>query len=115
MCVAAALLCMRQEREVYVFGAVLLNDFPDLRVTRAESWLSVYTFDELAKRFLPSERTALLARTHAASGMDATAAAAGLPIQRLGRAEEVAEAVAWLLSEAASYTVGALLDVAGGR
>ncbi|CAM4125415.1 SDR family oxidoreductase [Roseateles saccharophilus] len=52
---------------------------------------------------------------HAASGMDAGAAAAGIPIQRLGRAEEVAEAIAWLLSDAASYTVGALLDVAGGR
>lgn len=52
---------------------------------------------------------------HADSGMDAGGAAAGLPIQRLGRAEEVAEAVAWLLSDAASYTAGALLDVAGGR
>jgi NAD(P)-dependent dehydrogenase (short-subunit alcohol dehydrogenase family) len=52
---------------------------------------------------------------HAASGMDAHAAAASIPIQRLGRAEEVAEAIAWLLSDAASYTVGALLDVAGGR
>ena len=52
---------------------------------------------------------------HAASGMDATAAAATIPIQRLGRAEEVAEAIVWLLSDAASYTVGALLDVAGGR
>ncbi|MFG6486515.1 SDR family oxidoreductase [Roseateles sp. BYS78W] len=52
---------------------------------------------------------------HAASGMDAAAAAATIPIQRLGRADEVAEAIAWLLSDAASYTVGALLDVAGGR
>lgn len=52
---------------------------------------------------------------HATSGMDVDGAAAGIPIQRLGRAEEVAEAVAWLLSDAASYTVGALLDVAGGR
>ncbi|MGQ3054463.1 MAG: SDR family oxidoreductase [Roseateles sp.] len=52
---------------------------------------------------------------HAASGMDASGAAAAIPIQRLGRAEEVAEAIAWLLSDAASYTVGALLDVAGGR
>jgi NAD(P)-dependent dehydrogenase (short-subunit alcohol dehydrogenase family) len=47
--------------------------------------------------------------------MGAHAAAASIPIQRLGRAEEVAEAIAWLLSDAASYTVGALLDVAGGR
>lgn len=52
---------------------------------------------------------------HAGSGMDASGAAATIPIQRLGRAEEVAEAIAWLLSDAASYTVGALLDVAGGR
>jgi NAD(P)-dependent dehydrogenase (short-subunit alcohol dehydrogenase family) len=52
---------------------------------------------------------------HAASGMDAAGAAAGIPIQRLGRPEEIAEAIAWLLSDAASYTVGAMLDVAGGR
>lgn len=52
---------------------------------------------------------------HATSGMDAAAVATTIPIQRLGRAEEVAEAIAWLLSDAASYTVGALLDVGGGR
>jgi NAD(P)-dependent dehydrogenase (short-subunit alcohol dehydrogenase family) len=52
---------------------------------------------------------------HANSGMDASGAAATIPIQRLGRPEEIAEAIAWLLSDAASYTVGALLDVAGGR
>ncbi|MEO6276639.1 MAG: SDR family oxidoreductase [Roseateles sp.] len=54
---------------------------------------------------------------HAASRIDVRAAdiAASIPIQRLGRAEEVAEAIAWLLSDAASYTVGALLDVGGGR
>jgi NAD(P)-dependent dehydrogenase (short-subunit alcohol dehydrogenase family) len=33
----------------------------------------------------------------------------------MGRAEEVAEAIAWLLSDAASYTVGSMLDVGGGR
>jgi len=54
---------------------------------------------------------------HADSGTAGAlaAAAAGIPIRRLGRAEEVAEAIAWLLSEAASYTVGAVLDVSGGR
>lgn len=52
---------------------------------------------------------------HASSGMDASGVATTIPIQRLGRPEEIAEAIAWLLSDAASYTVGALLDVGGGR
>ena len=38
-----------------------------------------------------------------------------VPMQRAGSAEEVAQAIVWLLSPAASYTTGALLDVAGGR
>ncbi|HEX7643834.1 MAG TPA: SDR family oxidoreductase [Burkholderiaceae bacterium] len=38
-----------------------------------------------------------------------------IPMQRGGQAEEVAQAVLWLLSDEASYTTGALLDVAGGR
>jgi NAD(P)-dependent dehydrogenase (short-subunit alcohol dehydrogenase family) len=37
------------------------------------------------------------------------------PLGRAGRADEVAEAILWLLSDAASYTTGALIDVAGGR
>lgn len=54
---------------------------------------------------------------HASSGMDVAAAevVSAIPIQRLGRPEEIAEAIVWLLGDAASYTVGALLDVAGGR
>ena len=38
-----------------------------------------------------------------------------VPMQRGGRAEEVAQAIVWLLSDAASYTTMALLDVTGGR
>lgn len=41
--------------------------------------------------------------------------APSVPMQRAGSADEVAEAVVWLLSDAASYTTGALLDVTGGR
>jgi NAD(P)-dependent dehydrogenase (short-subunit alcohol dehydrogenase family) len=39
----------------------------------------------------------------------------GVPMRRAGRAEEVAQAIAWLLSDAASYCSGAILDVSGGR
>jgi NAD(P)-dependent dehydrogenase (short-subunit alcohol dehydrogenase family) len=38
-----------------------------------------------------------------------------VPMQRPGTALEVAQAIVWLLSDAASYTTGSLLDVAGGR
>jgi NAD(P)-dependent dehydrogenase (short-subunit alcohol dehydrogenase family) len=37
------------------------------------------------------------------------------PMGRGGRPDEVAEAIAWLCSYAASYVTGALLDVSGGR
>ena len=37
------------------------------------------------------------------------------PLARPGTAEEVAEGIVWLLSDAASYVTGALLDIAGGR
>ena len=38
-----------------------------------------------------------------------------LPMGRAAQPEEVGEAIAWLLSDAASYTAGAILDVSGGR
>ena len=38
-----------------------------------------------------------------------------VPMQRAGSAEEVAQAIVWLLSDDASYTTGTLLDVTGGR
>jgi len=43
------------------------------------------------------------------------AMAASLPMGRPGSADEVAAAIVWLLSDEASYTTGALLDVGGGR
>lgn len=38
-----------------------------------------------------------------------------VPLGRAGRAEEVAEAAVWLLSDKASYITGAILPVSGGR
>ena len=38
-----------------------------------------------------------------------------VPLQRAGSADEVAQAIAWLLSDAASYMTGSLVDVTGGR
>lgn len=41
--------------------------------------------------------------------------APSIPMKRGGRAEEVAGAILWLLSDEASFTTGASIDVAGGR
>jgi NAD(P)-dependent dehydrogenase (short-subunit alcohol dehydrogenase family) len=38
-----------------------------------------------------------------------------IPMGRAGLADEVAEGVLWLLSSAASYTTGAILEIGGGR
>ena len=46
--------------------------------------------------------------------MDMSAVAAGLPLRRMGRPEEVAEAVVWLASDAASFIVGHILNADGG-
>ena len=38
-----------------------------------------------------------------------------VPMQRAGSADEVAQAILWLMSDQSSYTTGAILDVTGGR
>jgi NAD(P)-dependent dehydrogenase (short-subunit alcohol dehydrogenase family) len=54
---------------------------------------------------------------HASGGKPERAAQLGAttPLGRPGSANEVAESIVWLLSDAASYVTGALLDVTGGR
>ncbi len=54
---------------------------------------------------------------HASGGQPDRARRIGAttPMGRAGRPEEVAEAIVWLLDDGASYTTGAILDVAGGR
>lgn len=39
---------------------------------------------------------------------------ASVPLKRGGQAEEVAQAILWLLSEKSSYTTGSFIDVTGG-
>ena len=50
----------------------------------------------------------------AVTSMDMRAVAAGLPLRRMGQPEEVAEAVVWLASDAASFVVGHVLCTDGG-
>ncbi|MBM3548781.1 MAG: SDR family oxidoreductase [Alphaproteobacteria bacterium] len=54
---------------------------------------------------------------HAVAGSPDRAAKLGkqMPLQRAGTANEVGEAVVWLLDDASSYVSGSILDVAGGR
>ena len=54
---------------------------------------------------------------HASGGQPDRAQRLGVttPMGRPGTAEEVANAILWLLGDAGSYVTGSLLDVAGGR
>ncbi len=54
---------------------------------------------------------------HASGGQPDRAAqmAPSVPMQRAGTAQETALAIVWLLSDEASYTTGAVIDVTGGR
>lgn len=54
---------------------------------------------------------------HASGGQPGRAAAlrGTVPMQREGKAEEIARAILWLLSDDASYSTGAILNASGGR
>lgn len=54
---------------------------------------------------------------HISSGDPERAAnsASVIPMKRAGAPDEIAQAILWLLSDEASYTTGAILNVSGGR
>jgi len=54
---------------------------------------------------------------HAVAGSPDRAVTLGkqMPLRRAGTADEVGEAIIWLLDDASSYVSGSILDVAGGR
>jgi NAD(P)-dependent dehydrogenase (short-subunit alcohol dehydrogenase family) len=54
---------------------------------------------------------------HARAGLPdrLTRLVAGVPMGRTGSAEEVAEVILWLASDAASYVTGILVPISGGR
>ena len=54
---------------------------------------------------------------HASGGEPDRAQRLGVttPLGRPGLPDEIGEAIVWLLSDAASYTTGAILDITGGR
>lgn len=54
---------------------------------------------------------------HASGGQPDRAVRLGsqVPMGRPGRAEEVAEAILWLMDDRSSYATGSIIDIAGGR
>lgn len=67
---------------------------------RVNAVLPAFTATEIHDDFGGEKRTERIAQT--------------IPMQRVAQAEEVAEAVIWLLSDKASFSTGVLMDVAGG-
>jgi NAD(P)-dependent dehydrogenase (short-subunit alcohol dehydrogenase family) len=131
LCAREAARCLSTTRGgrggsiVFVSSVAARLDSPNLYVDYAGSkgaidTLTLSLFKELAPEGVRvnAVRPGLIeTEIHAAGGEPdrATRLGAATPMGRAGQPQEIAAAIAWLMSDAASYTTGALLDVAGGR
>lgn len=126
-----ALYCAREAVKRHV-GSIVLLSSTATRLGSPNQWVH-YAASKGAIDVLTNG----LAREVAAQGIRVNAVAPGLtiadpaqaaavaarldsmkheiPMARAGTAEEVAEAIFWLCSDAASYVTGVVLPVAGGR
>jgi NAD(P)-dependent dehydrogenase (short-subunit alcohol dehydrogenase family) len=48
-------------------------------------------------------------------GMGAATLRGDVQSRRVGRADEIAQAVVWLLSDTASHVTGTIVEISGGR
>jgi len=126
-------LCMKNEiaRMLETGGGVIVNNASVSGIRNPNPGLALYSASKSAvislTRSAAMEYAAKNIRINAVapgrvvtammlhSGIDDMAkVAAGLPLKRMGQAEEVARAVVWLASDAASFVVGQTLGVDGG-
>lgn len=124
-----AFLCAREAVRRMTPGGSIVNVS-----SRASTLGSPYEYvDYAAAKAAVDAMTIGLAREVAADGIRVNAVRPGLidtgihapgrlaqrapeiPMKRVGEPREVAETIVWLLSSAASYVTGALVDVSGGR
>jgi NAD(P)-dependent dehydrogenase (short-subunit alcohol dehydrogenase family) len=127
------LLCARRAAQVMTSGGAIVNissaaatlgspgEYVHYAATKAATdALTVGLAKELAAEGIRVNAVApgvTLTGMHAAAGDPdrvERAAATRIPMRRAGEPDEIAAAVAWLLSPDSSYTTGAVLRVAGG-
>lgn len=131
--VIGSLLCAREALRRMAAGGVIVNlssaaariGSPGQYVDYAAAKAAIDTFTlGLAREVAPrgirvnAVRPGIIeTEIHASGGQPERARqlAPQVPMQRAGSADEVAQAIVWLLSDASSYTTGSVLDVTGGR